>query len=32
MVALLMEARTQTEMKLFENSLDLVIMVIFQEN
>ena len=32
MVSLLIEARIQTEMKLFENSLDLVIMIIFQEN
>ena len=32
MVSLLIEARIQTEMKLFENSLDLVIMTIFQEN
>ena len=31
MVSLLIEARIQTEMKLFENSLDLVIMIIFQE-
>ena len=32
MVSLRMEGRTQTGMKLFENSLDLVIMLIFQEN
>ena len=32
MVSLLIEARIQTEMKLFENSLDLVIIAIFHEN
>ena len=32
MVSLLTEARIQTEMRLFKDSLDLAIMTIFQEN